>query len=204
MTCSLFGMANPSFGCRGKVAWKIAVEISRSMCSIFCVSSVGCEVFWYVDFMVSDSLGSLPLSSTIGGGLSGWELPFPDSTTVYVHGILRYLVAWFPRGGGGGLGASVAVLTFSGKRRSRYRSSGHGGVRSMFTVCGSGAILGCLARIDSHCPHNFGVCVDCQVRESSCSVADDGSSGFVSLMGAIVTLVGLLPDVSASLVWGEV
>ena len=106
MTCSLFDIANPNLGRRGRVAWKIVVEISCLVCAIICVSSVGCEVFWYVGFMVFDSLdagrwllvglilslGSLLLSSTIGGGLSGWELPFPDSTTVYVHGILRYLV----------------------------------------------------------------------------------------------------------------
>lgn len=92
------------------------------------------------------------------------------------------------------------MLVFSGKRRSRYRSSGQGGVRFIFMASGPGAMSGCLVRDDSHCPHNFGVCVDCQVRESSCSFANDDSSGFVSLTDAIVALAGLLSGASVLLV----
>ena len=109
VTCSLFDMAIPNPGRRGRVAWEIVVEISYLVGAIFCVSPVDCEVFWYVGFVVFDSLGagrwllvvltsSLPSlglslsSSTIGGGLSEWELPFPDSTIVYIHGMSRYLV----------------------------------------------------------------------------------------------------------------
>ena len=65
-------------------------------------------------------------------------------------------------------------------------------------VSGPGAMSGCLVRDDSHCPHNFGVCVDCQVRESPSSFANDDSSGLTSLTDSIVASAGLLSGVSVS------